>query len=512
MRKNGLTSLTVLLIIGLLIIATPLLIPTYAASNGWTLVTDARAMKAYPDMKEYVWQKNASMPPNGQYDRIGLHRLMKAGVASKGVVFMIPGAYASGERMVSNPPTDTIAKTEDSQCIYWANRGFDVYTIDFRSHFIPANFNKTQLSFMANWGIDQYMSDIKEAIDKAKELSGNAKLFLAGGSWGGILAQLYAAKYWQQDLRGLVLLDPGPMKSTLTKNQNLTNSYNLTAAANLYNTIKAWSWENPQLSATASPFNPGYVSFMQFAVQNPGIPAQYTNGTLITTINPRTNRTWANITEYFEYQWNTAKATNTYGGYNNVTLIMNAVAQNDRYMPTKLFLDYGCMLDYAVCPYFPFDYTAHINEINVPVIAFRSGLNLAAYGNITNGMATTDFTWSVLPNYGHLDVFGGTYTAEDVNQPAMDWMLAHYQAPAATVFCSVTVMKGWTWNFFAHSNGGIGIHTYQWYEGSILLPGQTSMVLPVTKNSPGTYTFYCKITDSEGTTTNSNTVTLTVIS
>ena len=319
MQKTRIAALTVLLISGLLITVIPLCASTFAASDGWTLVYDARAMKAYPNLKEYVWQKNASMAPNGEYDKIGLHRLMTAGVTSKGVVFMVPGAYGSGERMVSNPPTDSIAKVEDSQCIYWANRGFDVYTIDFRAHFIPANFNKTQLSFMANWGIDQYMSDIKEAIDKAKELSGSAKLFLAGGSWGGILAQIYAAKYWQQDLRGLVLLDPGPMKSTLTKNQNLTNSFNLTAVAIVYNQLKAWSWENPQLSATPSPFNPGYVLLMQFAVQNPGAPAQYTNGTLITTINPRTNETWANVTEYFEYQWNIAKATNTYGGYSNIT-------------------------------------------------------------------------------------------------------------------------------------------------------------------------------------------------
>ena len=190
---------------------------------------------------------------------------------------------------------------------------------------------------------------------------------------------------------------------------------------------------------------------------------------------------------------------------------MNAVAQNDRYMPVKLFLDYACMLDFEVCPYLPFDYTAHINEINVPVIAFRSGLNLAAYGTIIDGMATTDFAWSVLPNYGHLDVFGGTYTARDVNQPALDWMLNRYRAPAASAFCNVTLIGGGSWYFFAHSNGGFGPHSYQWYEGSTLLTGQTSMVLPVTKTSLGIYTFYCKVTDSEGTTTNSNTVTLTVL-
>jgi pimeloyl-ACP methyl ester carboxylesterase len=469
-------------------------------------------MKAYSNLKEYVWQKNASMPPNGQYDMIGLHRLMKQGVTLRGVVFMLPGAYASGERMMSNPTTDTIAKTEDSQCIYWATRGFDVYSIDFRSHFIPANFNKTQLSFMADWGLDQYINDIKEAVDKAKQLSGSPKLFLAGGSWGGIIAQIYAAKYWQQDLRGLILLDPGPMKSTLAKNQNLTNSYNLTAAVDVYNRLRAWSWENPQLSATPSPFNPGYIFFMQSVVQNPGTPAQYTNGTLITSINPRTNKTWANITEYFEYQWNTAKAANTYGGYNNITLIMNGVAQSDRYLPTRLFLDLLCMLDYAECPYFPFDYTAHIKDINVPVIAFRSGLNLAAYGEITNGMATKDLTWSVLPNYGHLDVFSGTYTARDVSQPAAEWMLGQLVGLKASAFCDVTVLPGWTWNFFVHSNGGLGSHTYQWYEGTTPLQGQTSLILTVSKNTLGKYTYYCKVTDSEGATTNSNTVTLTVMS
>jgi hypothetical protein len=31
--------------------------------SGWTLITDARAMKAYADLREYVWQKNATWLP-----------------------------------------------------------------------------------------------------------------------------------------------------------------------------------------------------------------------------------------------------------------------------------------------------------------------------------------------------------------------------------------------------------------------------------------------------------------
>ena len=80
----------------------------------------------------------------------------------------------------------------------------------------------------------------------------------------------------------------------------------------------------------------------------------------------------------------------------------------------------------------------------------------------------------------------------------------------ASAFCNVTVLPGWTWYFFVHSNGGTGSHSYQWYEGSTLLVGQTGMVLPVSKGAAGKWTYYCMVTDGEGTTTISNTIALTV--
>ena len=153
--------------------------PTYQwminhSPSGWSLVTDARAMKAYPDLKEYVWQKNASMAPNGQYDKIGLHRLVKTGITPKGVVFITTGPSCNGaEQIISNPPTDNFTLTENySTPIYWANRGFDVYAIDYRTHFVPVTLNLTKCRSCANWGCDQWISDTKEAVDKVKEVSG----------------------------------------------------------------------------------------------------------------------------------------------------------------------------------------------------------------------------------------------------------------------------------------------------------------------------------------------------
>ena len=83
-------------------------------------------------------------------------------------------------------------------------------------------------------------------------------------------------------------------------------------------------------------------------------------------------------------------------------------------------------------------------------------------------------------------------------------------APQARAFSDVTVLKGWTWYFFVQSIGGTGTHKYQWYEGSTAIAGQTSSVLAVTKNTAGTYTLYCKVTDSVGQVTDTNNIVLTV--
>ncbi|MFX1392421.1 MAG: hypothetical protein ACFFAH_02500, partial [Promethearchaeota archaeon] len=69
----------------------------------WTLVHDGRGVKAYPELREYVWEKVPNQLPNGLYDKIGLHRVVKEGIKPKGVVFFCPGTWSSGEQTISNP-------------------------------------------------------------------------------------------------------------------------------------------------------------------------------------------------------------------------------------------------------------------------------------------------------------------------------------------------------------------------------------------------------------------------
>jgi hypothetical protein len=85
-------------------------------------------------------------------------------------------------------------------------------------------------------------------------------------------------------------------------------------------------------------------------------------------------------------------------------------------------------------------------------------------------------------------------------------------AVQARAFTNVAVLPGWTWWFFVQGTGGVGALTYQWYDVSGPIAGQTSMLLPMAKNTPGTYSFFCRVTDSVGQVINSNNVTLTVFS
>lgn len=406
-----------------------------ATDSGWTLVTDARTVKGSPDLREYVWQKNASTPPNGPYDKIGLHRLVKIGTTTKGAVFMVPTVYGSGEQLMSNPPQSSYSVDEaSSQVIYWANRGFDVYSIDSRAHFLPLTMNSSQAqSFAINWGWDQWISDMKEAVNKAKEISGYDKIFLAGMGWGGTPQMFYAAKYWKEDLRGLILLDGGEN----TAKYATTNSYNVTARLEQLAATGDLVYENPRRPGQARPNLPsGMIFCYQNAVLNPGVPAEWPLGTpLQPTVNPLTNKTWTNITEYIAYDQYSTKYSNIYAGYGNITVIIQRMANENRYYPYRLQVEVSAIHDWNNCPFVSYDFDDHYKDINVPVLGFRDELlALPTYGNFTNGLATTDFTQITLLKYGHNDVYTGTYSARDVSQLAYDWMYRHiFNLEKATV-------------------------------------------------------------------------------
>jgi len=417
MHKTKISALIALFVIGLVTSAIPV---SSSPSDGWTSVAE-RGIKAYPDLLETVWQKNASAPPNGDYDKIGLHRLVKAGTEPLGVLFILPGTWSSGEQIISNPPEDPWTKYENyTEAIYWANRGFDVYAMDYRTHFVPILTPASALSFMANWGWDQWISDIKECVEKIKEVSGAKRIYMAGESFGGSAAMNYASLYWEEDLKGIILLDGGPGG----KRGGQTNTYNLTAAINLMIATGKWASEV---------HGPTVIFLFQYADANPGGPSPvpgYPNASA-----------WAADAIY--YAWGAGGVSNIYGGYGKASVMIHICATFDRYWPARLSLESAAISDWNSCIYVTHDFDDLYSEIDVPLLGFTSELfGLWYMGPFIHGIANPDFTGIYLMGYGHLDVYSGEYSEGDVSAPTYQWLISHRMLVG---FGGIRVDRKWNW-------------------------------------------------------------------
>jgi hypothetical protein len=79
------------------------------------------------------------------------------------------------------------------------------------------------------------------------------------------------------------------------------------------------------------------------------------------------------------------------------------------------------------------DYDDHLGEIDLPIIFFGSELGCGGGSCLPQDpetrmpkTASDDVTVVYLPGYGHLDVYAGTHSLEDVKQPLLEWMNERY--------------------------------------------------------------------------------------
>jgi pimeloyl-ACP methyl ester carboxylesterase len=383
-----------LLVIGLVISVFPVTVSCPPPEvEGWTLTVNRGPITGNPDLVEYVWTMNR--PPYGLYDKIAVRRVVRSDLeVGEGVVFILPGTWSSGEQLVHVRKDGVqygIPDANKSILLYLAKRNFDVYTLDYRTHFVPNTV--TDLSFMLNWGWDAWMGDMKAAVNLIKTVSGVSKIYIGGESFGGGAAMNYASVYWAEDLKGIILLDAFWCKSA-GKVGLETNSYNLTEAIENMTASGDYSWPS-----AGGPNNPIWA----YALAHPGeldlllMSQLQASGTV----------------NMYGYPWSQSVPT------------FAIMASFDPYWPARLGNESLAYLDWIHCPYV-YDFDDHYIEIDVPVIAFLSErFGYAYWGDLVNGIANPDFTGTLLAGYGHFDVFAGTYVREDVNEPTYQWLIMH---------------------------------------------------------------------------------------
>ncbi|UCD80898.1 MAG: hypothetical protein JSW26_05565, partial [Desulfobacterales bacterium] len=156
---------------------------------------------------------------------------------------------------------------------------------------------------------------------------------------------------------------------------------------------------------------------------------------------PLTNAT--DVAAYTTYwAWGEGKVTNVYtpypGGsgetYMDPAALNLGRGQYTRYWPnvqnneTSATFGGGGLGRYDDCPFL--DYDDHWMDIDVPVLSFNGELTCEggcegkSIEYTLNNLATGDVTIIYLPNYGHLDVYYGTHSREDMKEPMLEWMNA----------------------------------------------------------------------------------------
>lgn len=389
-------------------------------------------------VNHYKWE--LERPPYGPFDKIALHRFVyepqnqlalpdRPAKDKRKVLFIIPGTWDSGSPKGTDP--------RFSENHFFAASGYDTYSIDFRTSYV-ANLAYDQfgsqgyadaLHDTSDWTYAVFREDIKACVDKAKQLSRARNLFMAGRSRGGTQLFIYASKYWRQDLKGLISLDGGgkimpPSGTQLTEAQYDAAVAAFRAGGTLLSEVGSF-----ELGRFA-----GAVPFATTAVGGP-LPETDTLDPPIPADAPPDKsqiNTVSDLVAYGSfYTWGAGRVTNYYtpypGGSGETFMDLDALIDIEsnftRYWPAIQDLEGNQLNAYSGedCPFLEYD--DHL--ANLPMIAFLSelfcpgGACLSLPGNKT---LSDDVTINYLPGYGHLDVYAGTHSLEEVKQPMLEWM------------------------------------------------------------------------------------------
>lgn len=410
----------------------------FADAEDWKLVS-INEVKDNPGVKHYVWEMDR--PPYGPWDQIALHRLVYQGwnfwrwPNRKRVLFIIPGTWS--RFMETTDPTT-------STNLFLANNGYDVFTMDFRTAYVP-NFAYEQfeayglgaeLAATADWTYGVFREDIKACVDKVKRVTRANKIFLAGRSRGGTQMYIYASKYWQEDLKGLIGLDGGGVHANIPDPGAQMTEEQYLAAVQAFKMGLLPPPLDKLLSEVANYELIQYGGAVPHSTNMVGAESLPDTSELPYGPPPDGSsiETISDLNAYNTYYaWGAGLVTNYYtpypGGegetYMDLEPLVRVLAGFTRYWPSIQDLEGSQLNVFVDCPFL--DYDDHVAEIDLPIIFF-GGMLGCPYGSCLaappNKTASSDVTVVYLENYGHLDVYIGTHSLETVKQPLLEWLNA----------------------------------------------------------------------------------------
>ncbi len=320
------------------------------------------------------------------YDKIALHRIARGPRPAEHppiTVLYLPGTNMNGEVTVDDP--------RFSFPVYLASRGVDVWTLDYRTHFVPSSVTPIAIrEVFKGWTNEAFASDIATAAGFILNETGSRKIFVAGFSRGVMFAYLFAAMH-PDEVAGIIALDgfiPRHPSQPMPEEQTVEDL----SGKNL-------TWEKRQF-------------LMQSVIANPNGPAPL----------PK-YKTAAENLEHVVYDskdfGGKGGLANPFGGYSSPSVLARVLIGYDRYWPA--------VQNYEN-PFTP-QLRAALKQSAIPVIAFSS-TNITSdwpawVVESAHATGSDDVTLGVLKNWGHLDILCGNQAESQVYAPALAWLKRH---------------------------------------------------------------------------------------
>jgi len=359
--------------------------------TAWTVSRAEAPVRAGATVRETRWTQ--ARPPRGAFDRIQVHRYRGPG-PSLATLLYLPGTNMNGEVALEDG--------DHNLWLFLAGRGVDVFTLDYRTHFVP-NTGPPDLSFMRDWGLAAFVEDARAAAALARKETGRSRVFVAGFSRGVSLAWAFAATEPADGVAGLIALDGG-FKSHAPRNQ-----YDLAAERQAWQAKGTWAsdvagrlgWEARQKMMTAAAADP----------RSPASDAKYAS-------------IGEQVSQVLYGAWGPGGLANPLDGLSRPQVLAKLLVSYDRYYPAVQDVEGRSIADRDDDPATSLDDAW--GELKTPVLYFGSTgmggdfLLNGIYSAYKGG--SPDVTLNVLENYGHLDVVAGDRARAEVFEPTLVWI------------------------------------------------------------------------------------------
>lgn len=370
------------------------LAPSAPAQETWSVAGGESPVAGAAGVMETRWE--AARPPRGAYDRIRVHRYRGTG-PSRAALLYLPGTNMNGQV--------ALADEDHNLWVFLARRGVEVFTLDYRTAFVPAQ-GGIDHGFMAGWTVDAFAEDVRAAAALARKESGKPRLFVAGFSRGAFFTYAEAGLE-PEGVAGLVALD-GPFKShaphgAVDRAAEIQKLRQTNAWATDVSGALGWDTRQKLLSAAA---------------MDPAGPA----------VDPKFKSIGAQTEDLLYNAWGPGGLTNPRAGLAKVQVLSKLLVGYDRYYPAIQSVEGRAIAEQADDPTTRID--DNWGKWSVPVLYFGSTGMTTAMGAdfLLDGIysaakcGSKDVTLIVLERFGHLDVVAGERARAEVFEPTLAWI------------------------------------------------------------------------------------------